>query len=341
MMNDDDYWLACLLDPRYKGKLQNIMPHENLELILATKQSTLVDRLVQAFPAHSDVGYHDFALLAGSSGMQSGTSAPSSSSHQNRLFYTDPASLLRTGSSPQNRLLYTEPAAAEPAMDSRSMKDYIKKFSLDNGALGNQGYSRVLLQLFGYTGHGKSSFINSCKYVVDDGPYTAYAKVARSAEKPETMIRNAYELTETITLVDNRGCAKMNKNETGEIYAQLGNFMPLGCEVRWRPDYEDMVNIVLTADLVDRSADFIIVPVFVYSANTQISSAEESELKEILTKAKKITGLFPTVVITRKLSDNLPDIQEKFRRMGVENIFPVDNYTVEDHGKTRGNMRGS
>ncbi|CAJ0950931.1 unnamed protein product [Ranitomeya imitator] len=54
MMTDDDYWLACLLDPRYKGKLQNIMPHENLEQILATKQSTLVDRLIQAFPAHSD-----------------------------------------------------------------------------------------------------------------------------------------------------------------------------------------------------------------------------------------------------------------------------------------------
>ncbi|XP_069591273.1 uncharacterized protein [Ranitomeya imitator] len=224
-------------------------------------------------------------------------------------------------------------------MDSRSMKDYIKKFSLDNGALGNQGYSRVLLQLFGYPGHGKSSFINSCKYVVDDGPYKAHAKVAGSAEKPETMIRNAYELTETISLVDNRGCAKMNKDETGEIYAQLGNFLPLGCEVRWRPDYEDMVNIVLTADLVDRSADFI-VPVFVYSANTQIASAEESELKEILTKAKKITGLFPTVVINRKLSDNLPDIQEKFRRMGVDNIFPVDNYTVEDHGKTRGKHEG-
>ncbi|CAJ0951715.1 unnamed protein product [Ranitomeya imitator] len=53
MMADDDYMLACLLDPRYKGKLQNIMPHENLEQILATKQSTLVDRLIQAFPAHS------------------------------------------------------------------------------------------------------------------------------------------------------------------------------------------------------------------------------------------------------------------------------------------------
>ncbi|CAJ0966854.1 unnamed protein product [Ranitomeya imitator] len=52
MMSDDDYWLACLLDPQYKGKLQNIMPHENLEQILATKQATLVDCLVRAFPAH-------------------------------------------------------------------------------------------------------------------------------------------------------------------------------------------------------------------------------------------------------------------------------------------------
>ncbi|XP_073502168.1 uncharacterized protein [Phyllobates terribilis] len=224
-------------------------------------------------------------------------------------------------------------------MDSRSMRDYIRNFSLNNGPHGNQGYSRVLLQLFGYTGHGKSSFINSCKYVVCDGPYTTHAKVAGSEEKPETMIRNAYELTETITLVDNRGCAKMNKDETGEIYAQLGNFLPLGCAVRWRSDYEDMMNIVLTADLVDRSADFI-VPVLVYSANTQIASAEESELKEILTKVRKITGLFPTVVITRKLSEHLPDIQEKFRRMGVDNIFPVENYTVEDNEKTRGKHEG-
>ncbi|XP_073435161.1 zinc finger BED domain-containing protein 6-like [Dendrobates tinctorius] len=53
MMNDDDYWLASILDPRYKGKFQNIMPQENLDLILANKQATLVNRLVEAFPAHS------------------------------------------------------------------------------------------------------------------------------------------------------------------------------------------------------------------------------------------------------------------------------------------------
>ncbi|CAJ0928184.1 unnamed protein product [Ranitomeya imitator] len=48
MITDDDYWLACLLDPSYKGKLQNIMPHENLEQILARRQrnfSVLLERL--------------------------------------------------------------------------------------------------------------------------------------------------------------------------------------------------------------------------------------------------------------------------------------------------------
>ncbi|XP_073505114.1 uncharacterized protein [Phyllobates terribilis] len=224
-------------------------------------------------------------------------------------------------------------------MDSRSMRDFIKNFRLENCVRGNQGYSRVLLQLFGYTGHGKSSFINSCKYVVDDGPYTAYAKVAGSEEKPETMIRNAYELTETITLVDNRGCVKMNKDETGEIYAQLGNFLPLETEVEWQKDFKDMMEIVLKSETQEQNVE-LIVPVLIYSAKKTIAPEEAEELGDIILKARNITELVPTVVITHELSEHLPDIQEKFRRMGVENMFPVENYTAEDHLKTRGKHEG-
>ncbi|XP_073416710.1 uncharacterized protein [Dendrobates tinctorius] len=224
-------------------------------------------------------------------------------------------------------------------MDSRSMRDFIRNFRLENCLHGNQGYSRVFLQLFGYTGHGKSSFINSCKYVVDDGPYTAYAKVAESEEKPETMIRYAYMLTETITLVDNRGCAKMNKDETGEIYAQLGNFLPLNTEVEWQKEFKDMMEILLTSETQEQNMA-LIVPVLIYSAKKSIAPEEAAELQDIILKARNITGLFPTVVITHKLSGHLPDIQEKFRMMGVENIFPVENYTVEDHLKTRGKHEG-
>ncbi|CAI9541107.1 unnamed protein product [Staurois parvus] len=68
-------------------------------------------------------------------------------------------------------------------MDIRELRANIMNFSLDEGNLGSQGYTRVLLQLFGYTGHGKSSFINSCKYVLENGEiFTEYTET----EKPTT-----------------------------------------------------------------------------------------------------------------------------------------------------------
>ncbi|XP_073490866.1 uncharacterized protein [Aquarana catesbeiana] len=223
-------------------------------------------------------------------------------------------------------------------MDSDSMREYIQNFSLDKCKLGNQGYNRVLLQLFGFAGHGKSCFINSCKYVIDDSQYKIYAETASggSSQGGKTMKRSSYKLTKTIMLVDNRGCAKMNKDETGEIYAQLGNFLPLDTEVVWQDKgYDASLKKLMNAEREDRSADFI-VPLFVYSAETGISNNQVEELKELFDTAKKITGLIPIVVITRERNRNLPDVKEKFRQIGVENMFSLENYTVGDHLKTRG-----
>ncbi|XP_073505112.1 uncharacterized protein [Phyllobates terribilis] len=218
-------------------------------------------------------------------------------------------------------------------MESESMKGYIQNFSLGDGPRGNQGYSRVLLQLFGYTGHGKSSFINTCKYVLDDGPYTEYAEVAESQKDPKTMIRKAYNLTKTITLVDNRGCVTMNKKEIGEIYAQLGNFLPLEKYVSWQTGFKDMMEHLLQSERLDLTSDFI-VPVLIYSADCLI--VDVNEMKEILIAARNITGLFPTVVLTHELSKNLSEVKESFRTMGAKNMFSLENYTVEDSRKTRG-----
>ncbi|XP_069838476.1 uncharacterized protein [Dendropsophus ebraccatus] len=218
-------------------------------------------------------------------------------------------------------------------MDSRAMRDYIRNFKLDDGPLGNQGYSRVLLQLFGFTGHGKSSFINSCKYVVDDGPYKVFAKVVRSEESPGTMIRKPYKLTETITLVDNRGCVKMNRYEIGAIYAQLGNFLPLDTKVKWQTGFTDMEEAVLYAERCHQSSDFV-VPLLIYSAACPLTNKED--MKTILTTARDITGVFPIVVLTHELSEHQPQVQESFRQMGAKNLFSLENYTEKDHFKTRG-----
>ncbi|XP_077303132.1 uncharacterized protein LOC143923384 isoform X1 [Lithobates pipiens] len=221
-------------------------------------------------------------------------------------------------------------------MDSDDMRNYIQNFSLDKCKLGNQGYNRVLLQLFGFAGHGKSSFINSCKYVIDDGPYKNYATTASAGNSQggKTMKRSSYELTKTITLVDNRGCAKMNKDETGEIYAQLGNVLPLDTEVTWDTGFENTLTNILNSEREDRSADFI-VPVFIYNSETRMSDEEFSELKKILVKANEITGLFPTVILTHETSELLPEIKEKFRRMGTQNIFTLENYSEKNMRKTQ------
>ncbi|XP_063791199.1 RNA-binding protein 25-like isoform X2 [Pseudophryne corroboree] len=147
------------------------------------------------------------------------------------------------------------------------MTQYITNFSLDDCQTGNKGFTRVLLQLFGFLGHGKSLFINSCKYVLEDKEFQTYANVART-DRGNTTERITYPLSETLTLVDNRGFSVMNNYELGEVYAQL--------------------------------------------------------------------GIFPMVVLTHKTHENYRNVKDRFENMDVEQIFPVENFTPEDHLKTSG-----
>ncbi|KAM3910126.1 uncharacterized protein RB166_021295, partial [Leptodactylus fuscus] len=108
-------------------------------------------------------------------------------------------------------------------MDNQQLLERIFTFSPAAAPPGGHQYSRVLLQLFGYNGHGKSSFINSCKYVMDGGDRFIEHAVAghRSDEEIITTIRKAYELTKNISIVDNRGYNKMDGFQRAEVYAQL------------------------------------------------------------------------------------------------------------------------
>ncbi|KAE8578313.1 hypothetical protein XENTR_v10023454 [Xenopus tropicalis] len=127
----------------------------------------------------------------------------------------------------------------------------------------------------------------------------------------------------------------MNKMETGEIYLQLGNFLPLDEPVTWQTGFEDMLSKVLVSEGQDRSNDFI-VPIFVYSTTTGIS---ETDITEMISSARELTGVDPTVVLTHELcvsTNELTQIRDTFRKMGARNIYPVENYTQEDSLKTRG-----
>ncbi|KAM4632194.1 uncharacterized protein O3C94_018725 [Discoglossus pictus] len=216
------------------------------------------------------------------------------------------------------------------------LKDEINRFSLTQGELAahNNGYNRVLLQVFGFLGHGKSSFINSCNYVLKDGEYKMHAQAAVTYGGL-TMGRISYPLTPSITLVDNRGFSTMNKYEMGEIYAQLANVLPLDKPVTWQQGYEDFVYRLEESEMDPNFTDFI-VPMLIYSVRKGISEEELPEMKQILLDCRRLTGIFPIIVLTHKTSENYFEVESRFKRIGAEVIYAVENYTKEDHERTRG-----
>ncbi|OCT61911.1 hypothetical protein XELAEV_18047944mg [Xenopus laevis] len=207
-------------------------------------------------------------------------------------------------------------------MEYNQLRDYIQNFRLDNCPRGNQGYNQVLLQLFGFTGHGKSALINSLLYVLRSGKFTMNAKSGVfSSGGAVTMERRAYEITPTITVVDNRGFGSMNDFERRMIYAQLGNFLPMNEKVEWKGDYEDFVALIEDSGLDPNYTDFI-VPVFVYKVSVTLPEQEMSQMRDFFKNCRNCGNYFK--------------VEKMFQCLGAEVVVAVENYSKEDQLQTLG-----
>ncbi|XP_077350314.1 uncharacterized protein LOC144000382 [Lithobates pipiens] len=218
-------------------------------------------------------------------------------------------------------------------MDMDELKRVINNFSFDRLKNGNQGFNQILIQLFGMLGHGKSSFINTCIYVWQDGEYQNWAK-ANEGDGGHTIHRIPHKITSNIMVVDNRGLPTLNAYGSGEIFAQLGNLLPLEGKVDFSKGFT-LAETIVKAEKFVKTSDFI-VPVFVHSVKHIIPPEEMNELKSVLHTARDLTGIYPIVVLTHKNYGNLTSVESSFRDMGIERIFAFENYTQEDHFKTRG-----
>ncbi|KAM5151633.1 uncharacterized protein ACMZJ9_009864 [Mantella aurantiaca] len=218
-------------------------------------------------------------------------------------------------------------------MDMDELRHVIDHFSFERCKNGNQGFNRILIQLFGMLGHGKSSFINTCIYVWQDGEYRNWAN-ANEQDGGHTTERIPYKLTRNIMVVDNRGLPQLDEYGNGEIFAQLGNLLPLGRRVDWSPGFT-LVDRIVQSEKSAIYSDFT-VPVFVHSVRHTIPMEEMTEMKSMLHTARDMTGIYPIVVLTNKNFGNLTAVESSFRDMGIERIFAFENYTHNDHFKTRG-----
>lgn len=219
-------------------------------------------------------------------------------------------------------------------MELIDKKQEILNFTLPSSQSEDKQYTRVLLQLFGYAGHGKSAFVNSCFYTLGTEEYQMHANTG-SSDNIITTDRKAYKLTDTITIVDNRGFGKMGKNEEAIAYAQLGHFLPLDEKVEWTEDFVQIMSQVEDSDRTPNYTDFL-APIFVYSMKIQMPKEQVEEVQKFFMNCRDMTGVFPIVVLTNKLKKCGNNLEEAFRNAGAEVVIAIENYTSEDHIKTRG-----
>ncbi|XP_075035167.1 uncharacterized protein LOC142097328 [Mixophyes fleayi] len=215
---------------------------------------------------------------------------------------------------------------AQASESSREIiTEYVPGCSLRNI---DHGIQRVLLQVFGRLGHGKSSLINSCLCVVKD---VGYENLAESGikERGMTMARKDYELTNKLVIIDNRGLNKLNAEEILESNAQFRSLRSLG-EVTWTGKTLSEPLRLFMEQRKSRPVDFM-VPVFVYSCTC---TDEWNETIKVLKETHRITGINPIIVITKQFSGDYEKIMQKFRDFGSTRIVSLENYTKENQTRT-------
>ncbi|XP_063285100.1 uncharacterized protein LOC134571000 [Pelobates fuscus] len=186
-------------------------------------------------------------------------------------------------------------------------------------------YSRVCVQLFGMTGHGKSSLINSCLCVAKDIEYRNVANSGMS-NKPITMMRNEFKINNAVYIYDNRGISKLTEEELFEISAQFCQLRTTG-EVNWDDRYR--INNEVLRKILQIQPE-IIVPVFVYSAGCPLTQTIE-QLDPFFREAYNMTDLFPIIVLTKCKQINTEELEYKFRQLGVNHVVRIENYTTTNN----------
>ncbi|XP_069838459.1 guanylate-binding protein 2-like [Dendropsophus ebraccatus] len=205
--------------------------------------------------------------------------------------------------------------------DSTQLTQYIQNYQLPNGPI-----SRILIQLFGFAGHGKSSFVNSCLYAVNGRSFEDRAGEA-TTQGGKTMNRREYKLTDCITIVDNRGFSRLDSTEEWEIYAQLCNCTSLNKEVFWERSKDE--RIILAARAMEQTSD-VIVPVLVYSSQQPLSATDQANIQGFLKQAQMLTLILPIVVLTKSRMVKDSKLKNTFRQMGMEDVHSLENYILSD-----------
>ncbi|XP_068099727.1 uncharacterized protein [Hyperolius riggenbachi] len=200
------------------------------------------------------------------------------------------------------------------------------------------GYTRVCLQLFGLSGHGKSSLINSCLCVVKNDVFSNTARSANS-NVTITMARKEYKLANCVYIIDNRGLNTLAEEEVLELSAQLNNLRMASSEneeatgkdsdVEWEPGVEKILSHL--DELINKNCTDFLVPVLVYNLKSTIIQKNKQQFEKMIDTAYGATGLHPIIVLTKhEPYYSIGKVVYQFTDLGCLHIIPLENYTPQN-----------
>ncbi|XP_030833258.1 uncharacterized protein LOC100890572 [Strongylocentrotus purpuratus] len=187
----------------------------------------------------------------------------------------------------------------------------------------------LFVGLFGRTGCGKSSLINSLKFAAQGRLRKSQWIEVASQEKAggHTMFRKIANLTQCIYVIDNRGLDNPSAEEVhAEIAAQLDGDRGYSEQVQWLGEEVQRFDI----PAVDRKKGHpITCAVFVFSAIHDIKS-DFAGLNHLVDFLHRRQGCYPVAVITHVDVAERNDIDillAVLRVSGIGDIYEVANIT--------------
>eukprot|EP00057_Strongylocentrotus_purpuratus_P019448 XP_011673922.1 PREDICTED: uncharacterized protein LOC105442939 [Strongylocentrotus purpuratus] len=189
----------------------------------------------------------------------------------------------------------------------------------------------LFIGLFGRTGSGKSSLINSLKFAAQGSLRKSQWIEVASQEKAggHTVFRKIANLTPCIYVIDNRGLDNPNAEVYAEIAAQLDGDRGYSQKVQWYGDEVERFDI----PAVDQKKGHpIACVVFVFSAIHDIKS-DFAELNQLVDFVHHHQGCYPIAVITHvdvAERDDIDILVAVLRVSGIGDIYEVANTTNDE-----------
>ncbi|XP_072167868.1 uncharacterized protein [Diadema setosum] len=197
--------------------------------------------------------------------------------------------------------------------------------------------ARLRIGLFGPPGVGKSAFVNSVLYATGD-TWDNQAPEGFAEEASKTRALNSYDISNFISLVDNRGMRGLGGNFMVELGNQVAGVYDDGYEVEWDSGfYKRLVSGLKRTFLSSQDCEIHTCVLVVSAKRLCIRPAD---LRELVQTIRSMTGEPPIVIITNCSSSlvvrsDVAAFRVGLQDMGVNYLFELENYTLQSHAYNR------